>query len=80
MIAAGVNAKALSVFMGHSSIKVTFDLYGQLMPGTEAQAAALLDDSLRGRNEQEGECHQPAWVGYVALVGAAEVPRSLRLT
>jgi hypothetical protein len=28
MIAAGVNAKALSVFMGHSSIKVTFDLTG----------------------------------------------------
>jgi integrase len=35
MIAAGVNAKALSSFMGHSSIKVTFDLYGHLMPGTE---------------------------------------------
>jgi integrase len=43
MIAAGVNAKALSVFMGHSSIKATFDLYGHLMPGTEAEAAALLD-------------------------------------
>lgn len=43
MIAAGVNAKALSAFMGHSSIKVTFDLYGHLMPGTEAEAAALLD-------------------------------------
>lgn len=43
MIAAGINAKALSVFMGHSSIKVTFDLYGHLMPGTEAEAAALLD-------------------------------------
>lgn len=43
MIAAGVNAKALSVVMGHSSIKVTFDLYGHLMPGTEAEAAALLD-------------------------------------
>lgn len=50
MIAAGVNAKALSTFMGHSSIKVTFDLYGHLMPGTEAEAAALLDDFLdRGR-------------------------------
>lgn len=48
MIAAGVGAKALSVFMGHSSIKVTFDLYGHLMPGTEAQAAALLDDFLEG--------------------------------
>jgi integrase len=43
MIAAGVNAKALSVFMGHSSIKVTFDLYGHLMPGTESEAAESLD-------------------------------------
>lgn len=46
MIAAGVNANALSVFMGHSSIKVMFDLYGHLMPGTEAEAAALLDSFL----------------------------------
>lgn len=46
MIAAGVNAKALATFMGHSSIKVTFDLYGHLMPGTEAEAAALLDSFL----------------------------------
>lgn len=46
MIAAGVHAKAPSVFMGHSSIKVTFDLYGHLMPGTESEAAALLDDFL----------------------------------
>jgi integrase len=43
MIAAGVNPKALSSFMGHSSITVTFDLYGHLMPGTEAESAALLD-------------------------------------
>ena len=54
MIAAGVNAKALSVFMGHSSIKVTFDLYGHLMPGTEAEAAALLDTYL-GAQVQTGE-------------------------
>jgi integrase len=51
MIAAGVNAKALSSFMGHSSIKVTFDLYGHLMPGTEAEAAALLDTYLGGAIE-----------------------------
>ena len=42
MIAAGVNAKAVQKFMGHSSINVTFDLYGHLMPGTEAETAALL--------------------------------------
>jgi integrase len=53
MIAAGVNAKALSSFMGHSSIKVTFDLYGHLMPGTEAEAAALLDAFL-GESVAEG--------------------------
>ena len=46
MIAAGANAKALSAFMGHSSIKVTFDLYGHLMLGTAAEAAALLDSFL----------------------------------
>jgi integrase len=43
MIAAGTNAKALSSYMGHSSIQVTFDRYGHLMPGNEEQAAGLLD-------------------------------------
>src|SRR5262249_32725627 len=43
MIAAGVNAKALSTYMGHASITITLDRYGHLMPGNEEQAAALLD-------------------------------------
>ena len=43
MIAAGVNAKALTTYLGHSSIQVTFDLYGHLMPGNEDEAAGLLD-------------------------------------
>jgi hypothetical protein len=42
-IAAGVNAHALCRYMGHSSIAVTFDLYGQLLLGNESGAAALLD-------------------------------------
>jgi integrase len=42
MIAAGVNAKALSVYMGHSSITVTLDRYGHLMPGNESEAAQML--------------------------------------
>lgn len=42
-IAAGVNAKALSSYMGHSSVSITLDRYGHLMPGNEAEAAALLD-------------------------------------
>ena len=43
MIAAGVNAKALSTYMGHASVTITFDRYGHLMPGNEAEAAGLLD-------------------------------------
>jgi integrase len=54
MIAAGVNAKALSAFMGHSSIKVTFDLYGHLMPGTATEAAVLLNGYL-GANSSESD-------------------------
>lgn len=47
-IAAGVNAKALSTYMGHASIQITFDRYGHLMPGNEGQAAGLLDAYLTG--------------------------------
>jgi integrase len=43
MIAAGVNVKALSSYMGHSSIQITYDRYGHLMPGNEEEAAGLLD-------------------------------------
>ena len=43
MIAAGVNAKALSTYMGHAGIQITLDLYGHLMPGDESEAAAQLD-------------------------------------
>ncbi len=45
-IAAGVNAKALSTFLGHSSITITLDRYGHLFPGAEAEAMALVDQYL----------------------------------
>jgi integrase len=56
MIAAGVNAKALSTFMGHANISITLDRYGHLMPGSEGEAADLLDSYLaeqRKRSEDE---------------------------
>jgi integrase len=43
MIAAGVNVKALSVFMGHSSIVVTMDRYAHLLPGSQDEAVELVD-------------------------------------
>ena len=50
MIAAGVNAKALSAYLGHSAVAITFDRYGHLMPGNEDEAAALLDAYLERAN------------------------------
>ena len=50
MIAAGVNAKALSTYMGHSSITITLDRYGHLFPGNEDEAAGLLDAYLERAN------------------------------
>ena len=52
LIAAGVNAKAVQTFMGHSSITVTYDVYGHLLPGSEAEAATLADTYLAAQIER----------------------------
>ena len=43
MIAAGVNAKALSAYLGHANIAINFDRYGHLMPGSEVEARDRLN-------------------------------------
>ncbi len=57
MIAAGVNAKALSAYMGHATISITLDRYGHLMPGNEKEAAGLLDAYLE-RSDTEARLAQ----------------------
>jgi integrase len=72
MIDAGVNPKALQTFMGHSSITVTLDLYGHLMPGGEAEAAALADTYLEAKQERETEKARAADLdGAGAITGAS---------
>jgi integrase len=44
MLDAGITIDKVSKFMGHASITVTIDRYGHLLPGGEAEAAALLDE------------------------------------
>lgn len=51
MIAAGVNAEALATCMGHSSVTITLDRDGHLMPGKEA--AALLNTYLERATAEE---------------------------
>jgi integrase len=45
-IAAGLNPKTLSTYLGHATITITLDRYGHLMPGSEVEARRLLDDYL----------------------------------
>jgi integrase len=52
LIAAGVNAKAITAYLGHASIQTTFDLYGHLMPGNEEEAVALVDAYLERADER----------------------------
>jgi len=47
MIAAGVNAKALCTYMGHSSITVTMNTYGHLFPALEEALTDRLDVAYR---------------------------------
>jgi integrase len=46
MIAAGVNIKTISEWMGHSSVTITLDRYGHLLPGSAAEALGLLNTYL----------------------------------
>lgn len=47
------NAKAVQTYMGHSSITITVDTYGQLFPGNEEETAGLLETHLAAGAEPE---------------------------
>jgi integrase len=85
MIAAGVNVKALSSYMGHASVTITLDRYGHLLPGNEREAACLLDafllrsladparpSPLRSRGVRAAGSGPPA--GRLLLPGSARDP------
>ncbi len=57
MLDAGITIDKVSKFIGHSSITVTIDRYGHLLPGGEAEAAALLDE-YHTRRRQEASRRQ----------------------
>jgi hypothetical protein len=74
MIAAGVNAKALSTYMGHATIAITLDLYGHLMPGNESEAAEMLDAYLTAQRKRSDEVARAGTHG--TEMGQTVVPSS----
>jgi integrase len=73
MIAAGVNAKALSTFMGHANISITLDRYGHLMPGSEAEAAGLLDAYLTAQRREAAELARSAGDSLTGALSGARL-------
>jgi integrase len=50
LIARGAHAKAIQQHLGHSSITVTFDVYGHLLPDEQDRIAANLEETSSQRN------------------------------
>ena len=46
LIKAGINIKTISARLGHSTIVITLDTYGHLLPGMDREAAGVIDASL----------------------------------
>jgi integrase len=46
MLQRGVPPKVISEALGHSSVAFTMDVYSHILPGTQSDAMALLDDVL----------------------------------
>jgi integrase len=47
MLANGVHPKIASERLGHSEVSITLDLYSYVIPGMQADAAALVDAALQ---------------------------------
>jgi integrase len=48
MLQAGVNVKVVAERLGHSSVTITFNVYGHVMPGMGREASDRLDAVLSG--------------------------------
>jgi integrase len=73
MLAGGVETKKVSTYMGHSSITITADLYGHLIPGEEAEDAARVDAWMtRGQRDAVGQIEELA-----KLLSAEDLARAI---
>jgi integrase len=52
MIAAGLNIKQISVYMGHADVKTTLNIYGHLLSDDAERAAERLDEYLAAAGER----------------------------
>ncbi|MHC5023783.1 MAG: tyrosine-type recombinase/integrase, partial [Planctomycetota bacterium] len=63
LVAAGVDIKTVQVTMRHSSIKLTLDTYGHLMPGAKAAALGTMAETFGSAPPQEPTSRRVAQAG-----------------
>ena len=66
LIAEGAHPRAIMERMGHSSITVTLNTYGHLLPGLEERLTEALD--ARGREAKAGSGSVGSRVGHERVV------------
>jgi hypothetical protein len=88
LLSAGLNPKILSERLGHSSIRITLNLYGHVVPSMQKEATQALEELFRPRasapyatlmldrvdGEQNGEAHEVLFHGL--LTGDADRART----
>jgi integrase len=57
-LAQGVPVKVVSERLGHASVAITLQIYGHVVPGMQAEAAARLDAALAGEGLDSSTLHQ----------------------
>jgi integrase len=73
LIAQGAHPRAIMERLGHSSITVTMDTYGHLLPSIDEGLAAGLDATLRAAREAHAASMRPARPVVVPLVAGTRV-------
>ncbi len=80
LIAAGVNVKAVSTYMGHSSIMITLDRYGRLLPGHETEAIERVDAYLAAATTAAQTAARSVWMAWLSRMRRSRKPlRVVRL-
>jgi integrase len=70
-LSAGVNAKVVQEMLGHSSIKITLDLYSHVSPTMQLEGRMRMSGLLQAAREELGarRCHQREIMGNRPNVG-----------
>jgi len=77
MIAAGMDWKKITEFIGHSDVRTTYNRYGKVVPEDLAPAAAQLEEYFdRGRARLESRPQAGSKSGGGSLTGVKTPPRA----